>query len=133
MDRKFIQMVSLTAFALIGLAGGNGLNAKVSLPTTPPPTKAEIITAYNECLNHDCTGFQQWSIKAYEICSRGDNKNDDNDGNACEVARDLLAEIKKPRVAQPVYDKEVLRPFKRDNEHNLEGDPAPFSPGFLDD
>lgn len=126
MDRKFIQMMSLSAFALMGLASENGVNAKLSLPTTPPPTAKEIKKAYKNCLNHDCTGFQQWSIKAYEKCSGGGKK-------ACEAARDLLAEIKTPRVVQPIYDPEVPHSFKGDNEHTFEEDDEYFSRDFLDE
>lgn len=126
MDRKVIQILCLTAFALIGMMGEKGINAKISLPATPAPTAQQIERAYQDCLHHDCSGFQQWSVKAYEICSEGCEE-------ACQEAVKLLEEIKTPRAAQPIYEKNIPHSFKGDNERTFEEDDPRFIQDFSEE
>lgn len=116
MDKKFLPLMGLMAFVLLGQNSVNDLNAEASLPVRPPPTAAEIEEAYESCLKHECEKFGEWSIEAYEACSQGDDKDDDFDGNACQVARDLLAQTKNLHVGKTIYNNYVPDSFKEDDE-----------------
>jgi len=68
MDKKFLKLIGLSFFILLGLIG-NGYT-KYPGPITLP-TPAELIAAEKDCNSSepDCALFELWSVPAYEACS----------------------------------------------------------------
>lgn len=110
MDKKFLLM-SLSIFAILGLVDESS-KAEPYVPLVrQAPSAAIIEEAYENCRDdHNCELFERWSVKAFEACSNGGEK-------ACEVAKDLLAEITEPQKSQSIYDEYKLDPFKKPVEH----------------
>ena len=132
MDKKFLPVMGLMAFVLLGqrsvselnakaysLVGQtptvaeiekdyenfNDLNAKGSPSVRQPPTMAEIEKAYKNCLDHECGDFAEWSIEAAEVCSEGGEE-------CCTQARKLLEVIQGAHVGKPIYDNYVPHSFR---------------------